>query len=63
MERERTLTWTEFDGEGCLGSEDWVANGEARCIFVALEGSSAAFELDNLTDELVPTDFDQLIHL
>jgi hypothetical protein len=56
-------TWSEFDGEGSLGPEHGVANSEAGCIFVALEGSSAAFELDNLADEFVPTDLDQLVHL
>ena len=63
MGRERTLTWSEFDGEGSLGPEYGVADSEARCIFVALEGSSAAFELDNFTDEFVPSDLDQLVHL
>ena len=32
-------------------------------IFVALDGGSVAFQLDDLADELIPSNFDGLVHL
>lgn len=32
-------------------------------ILVALDGGSVAFQLDNLTDQSVPADLDELVHL
>lgn len=61
--RRGELTWTEFDGEGVAGAEDGIADGEAGRIFVALDGCGVAFQLDDLTDELVPADLDKLVHL
>jgi len=58
-----TLTWAEFDREGSTGSQDGVTDGEAGGIFVALQGGSIVFELNDFADQLVPADFDQLVHL
>ena len=32
-------------------------------VFVALDGSSVSLELDDLSDELVPADLDEFVHL
>ena len=38
-------------------------SGALTGVLVALDGGGVAFKLNNLADELVPTDLDQLVHL
>lgn len=56
-------TWGESDGEGVLGSEDWISDSKTGGILVALNGSLVSIQLNNFSDQLVPTDLDQFVHL
>ena len=56
-------TGSEADGEGLFGSHDRVADSQAGGVFVTLDGSTVAIQLDDFTDELLPTDLDEFIHL
>lgn len=56
------LTWTKFNGKWVTSTEHWITNSEAGGIFVALEGGSVTFELNNLTDKSVPADFNEFVH-
>jgi len=55
-------TRSEFDRQWVACSEDGITISQARGILVALDGSSVTFESDDLTDQLVPADFNELVH-
>jgi len=56
-------TRTELDRKRLVGTENRITDRESRCIFVALNGGTIAFQLDDLSDQLVPSNFYCLVHL
>lgn len=54
---------TELDGKGLVGTENGVTNSETGSIFVALDRGSVAFQLDDLSDQLIPSNLNCLVHL
>jgi len=55
-------TWSKFDRKRLTSSQDWITISESRCVLIALDGGSISLELNDLTDKLVPTDLNELVH-
>jgi hypothetical protein len=61
-EGKRAHTWSEFDWEWVSCLDNRVTNSESWRIFVALNWGGVTFELNDFTDELVPTNLDKFVH-
>jgi len=55
-------TWSKFDRKRLTSSQDWITISESRCVLIALDGGSISLKLNDLTDKLVPTDLNELVH-
>jgi hypothetical protein len=55
-------TGTELDGQGLSGSVDGVTDHDAGCLLVNLNRGLVAIDSDNLTNEVVVSYSDQLVH-